>query len=1461
MNPCACLSRSFAVNGPATGGRISRLALLLALALPGLTALRPHTVFAAGLELGLYKDGQLVETIGKFSAPAENEVDGTTPAGATTTSPRKNPNRPLTVSAPQINEKTRKRNEVFSQAIQPASQIQALLQQMKGKAGNPTDRQQLETLVQQFMLGQDQVRATMAETVSEIVGLGLDATIIDRQVQTMQNFEMELALFKGLLDDVAAGKPNALEQALLYLEQQKFQHIPSLDRIAPTIQSHVLKAPEMTREQADVLAAKTGDSESQGKRKVGLPNLKDPSASNSRSGGAVPMYNPPSESDLAETIDVQITQAIKDKATALGNSPLAIYEFVRNNVTFQAYLGSRKGSAFTLQQLAGNDTDQASLLLALLRAAGIPCRYVRGSIEMTPEQAKSWLGVEDARTAGSILTTAGLDGLNIVDGSGNVTAIRCTRVWVEAYVPYSNYRGVPNDNTGKAWIPIDPAFKGNTVHAGEDVLAAMGFNTDTFLADYISTFHAQSPIEKLQADIQTWLNVNRPGQTVADIERTLAVSALNLGLLPASLPYQVMSRSSGFAELESTKRYSVRFHLYTGGTTFIDYTLSLPELITKRLTIDYVGATPADQATIDAYGGVYQTPPNLVNVRPRLKLDNNPVVISANSSGMGYTHSWDMQFIQPVGDQNQQPVISNDITAGNGQSVAFDTFLDVPLGFLAGGSSSSGSLLESTLYDTAAEYLSRVDRGEEAASRLMRTVTTVDISEAIVENSVKVAYSFGTPVTFEWTGLIVDADRRIIGPFAVSGDSARKVPYMKLTGYDASNMENRVFEDMYAQEAISTIKILELANDAGIGVCTITTSIGGQCPGFSQSASVVSAVNAALAQGHHVIIPKAPITVHLWSGTAYIDLDPATGAAGYIISGGISGNISVAGGATVDVWPIDLGCAPIGPVTGTITPNGFSDGEILCPDGSYIKYTVTLQYDCKDAQGNVQHKTFPATSHTVPYTKKEIVENPNWGSGVYTISIPGSSVQPVTFTLLDVISLKPDKGQEIDDGDNNDDTKTYVVCFSSTAGDKVTLTATADPTTAEASLPNCWSLVGGTGSGKLNRTIDQTNPDKIILIAKSGTREKKTTIYVVKIEFTKAPAEDATGNKHGYDTMDTPPSKNDDHVSVKKGETTLVKVDIQGADNVLPTTFKSSDATIADVADVPDPVPASFLLKVVGKGTGSTVIKAFPGNSSVPACGSITANAYKSQDIAKWSIYRVTDSASAGTSPLSALTATGVQTAANSIVKQGVMSFTDVDVVDKDLHYDKNGNGALDWFYDGGTQTEYDEIKNAGLTGNPKVVVVKSVNFGWRLSQAAVVGANKITLQGSDYLSSWTGYAYILGTGANEESVSIKSMNGNEATLQANLTKAHAVGDVLVGQFGAGVGADPQIVEDGADVQTTLLHETLHRSDVGNLLDVDSANNIMNYSTGTGQTELRFKPLPKKYQAGTECQWEKIPRP
>lgn len=1336
---------------------------------------------------------------------------------------------------------TQVRNEVFRASAEAAMRVLEELIRIKsnssGQGAGSKSRQELQFLYSRFKATQTDVRDQLNQIGQRILDSDLDPEIEQRHLAAMEKFDQGSAALDAAFYEISKGKSGAIDSAFKLMQRLKFrEEAPLLNATSPP-RSPVLEAPRMTPQDADAELAKAGISS-------------QPSSNFAVSGtGTAAQSN-----YLGQTVEIQITQEIIDRAAALGHSPQAIYEFVRNEVAFQPYLGSRKGSVETLAQQRGNDTDQASLLLALLRAAGIPSRYVRGTVEMPPSVVMEWLGVDDPGIAASILTTAGLDGVAIMNGTV-IEAIRCTRVWVEAFVPYTNYRGNQNDSIGPIWIPLDPSLTGSKIFPGQDVLSSMGFDVDNFIADYISTFTPESPLEQIDLDIQAFLNANNPGTTVADIERKQEIDPQLLGLLPATLPYQVLAVTDRLDTLEDSKRYKVRFHLYDGATTLIDHTMNLSEIAGRRVTIEYQGATPADQATIDSFGGIYDTPPNLVNVIPLLKFDGGAIATATNSVGMGFSHGFDMQFIQPPGASNVQPLIQNQIIAGNGQAIAFDTFLDLRNTFFDSASFSPGDFLESILHSTANEYLSRVDRAIEKLGRLMGVVTTQDVSEAIVENAISVSFSFGIPVSFEWTGLVVDADRRIIGPFAVNGNQSLQVPYMKVQGLEGSIQENRVFEDVFGQDAVSTVKILELSSDQGIPLCTITSNIFSECPGISQSASVINAINAALAQGHVITIPESPITVSLWSGTGYIDLDPTTGAGGYIISGGISGAVqSPSGGATVDSWPVSLPCTVTAVTANVLVPPADrpDPSAVFCTDANPLVFKVDFTSTCDDGSTKNHQETF-----TTSKTTKQI------GGGHYDLKLQAFGTTTIRkITIVELDKLEASEGDEWDDMDNSDDTKT-VVTKKDMSGD-VTVTATPKPNLTEAELPACWDLTGGTAitGGKLQRKVTKTAAAKTTFKAKSGTEEKTMDVVVAKAKFEQAPTEGPTGNKYGYDTISN--AEDDDHVSVKKSDSTMVNVLMEGGVDRKYLKFVSDDETIAKVTDPGSGTDASFLLEIKGqnKDKAETLIKIRAAKDTGQEITKIAANVYKSQDITKWTVYRITDSTSAQTSPLSALTSAGLKTFANNIVKYAVIDFLDVDVIDKNISYDKNKNGALDWYYDGGTQTEFSEIQAANLTGDPKIAIVKTVNFAYRLSNAAARGQKKVKLNGSDYISGWVGRTFKLGTGANQENVVVSSVSGTEVTTQANLTKNHTAGEELIAEFGAGVSADPQIVEDGGVVSTTALHETLHRSNVANLSDVTSSVNIMYFAAAGSATakELRYKPQAKKYVAGNENQWNTVPR-
>lgn len=99
--------------------------------------------------------------------------------------------------------------------------------------------------------------------------------------------------------------------------------------------------------------------------------------------------------------------------------------------------------------MSGNDYDQASMLIAMLRYKGIPSRYVRGTVEIPIGQVEGWTGADKPEAAVKVLGSLGIPLSSVVSG-GSVTAVIMEHVWVEAYIPYENYRGI-GAGTGKRY--------------------------------------------------------------------------------------------------------------------------------------------------------------------------------------------------------------------------------------------------------------------------------------------------------------------------------------------------------------------------------------------------------------------------------------------------------------------------------------------------------------------------------------------------------------------------------------------------------------------------------------------------------------------------------------------------------------------------------------------------------------------------------------------------------------------------------------------------------------------------------------------------------------------------------------------------------------------------------------------------------------------------------------------------
>lgn len=712
--------------------------------------------------------------------------------------------------------------------------------------------------------------------------------------------------------------------------------------------------------------------------------------------GPLAIQAPPVPADLGQTLEVQFTAEITQLATDLDSSPLKIFNWVRNNIEFDPYVGSLRGAAETLRLRAGNDMDQASLLISLLRVSGFPARYTIGMVEIPAAAAANWLGVENPFTAGSILTTAGLEGITITNGS-EVDAIRCRRVWVEVYLPFSDYRGAGAAAGEPLWIRLDPAFKTTNLRLGTDIATESGFNADTFLTSYFSGTDPKTVLGKFEETLTASLATLNPPIALEDNVLLRPIAPVELPWLPASLPNKILSVDTSFAEIPANRRFSVRFLISGQGST-LDHTVVLPAIAGKQVTISYIGATQADVNLIAASGGLFGVPqPWLVQVVPQLRIDGCVTATGTGGVMLGKVQNSQFFFTSPIPNATTDS-ITNIVIAGNYQGNAIDTgravvaeenrALTCPEDFTGGFLHRLGML-----------YLELNDQADRRTASVMQSVLWKGVSNAILAQQVKVAYSGSTPLTFDYAGLSVDADRAGATPFSAYGTNNRYVAG-RIRGAQSSQNENIVFEANLGRESVSTIKILRLARLLNIPLFEITAANAATLiPQLNQTTSTKNSVAAEAAAGKRVTIPRDQFTYFDWHGTGYIQLDPINGTGGYIIAGGISG------GATAEENNKNPGCEKVTSVD--IVPPAPGNVYSSCQKEPVVITVLLTSYDenCDIAGTRTVKKTItPSEVTPQPYQFK-------FGSA----GDCGCAVQTVTITIKQTAAIftDTDKRQSI----------------------------------------------------------------------------------------------------------------------------------------------------------------------------------------------------------------------------------------------------------------------------------------------------------------------------------------------------------------------------------------------------------------------------------------------------------------
>ncbi len=170
----------------------------------------------------------------------------------------------------------------------------------------------------------------------------------------------------------------------------------------------------------------------------------------------------------AMSASVPVTDEISELAAMLQHDPKLIYEFVRNNISYDFYYGWLKGTKRTLLDMSGNDADQSCLMVELLRASGYQANYLFGPMNIYPLTSSGydlfgWLNTTDISLAKNVLDGAGIP---CADGG---TYIQVVRIWVRATINGTTY-------------DFDPAFKPEVYTPNEDIGLMSGYDRTALLS-------------------------------------------------------------------------------------------------------------------------------------------------------------------------------------------------------------------------------------------------------------------------------------------------------------------------------------------------------------------------------------------------------------------------------------------------------------------------------------------------------------------------------------------------------------------------------------------------------------------------------------------------------------------------------------------------------------------------------------------------------------------------------------------------------------------------------------------------------------------------------------------------------------------------------------------------------------------------------------------------------------------
>lgn len=580
--------------------------------------------------------------------------------------------------------------------------------------------------------------------------------------------------------------------------------------------------------------------------------------------------------------DINVMNKVKD----LGFDPLAIYNYV-NQLPSQLYWGQKKSLSATLLN-GGNAVDKARLLSELFIAAGFNAHVVDGVANVSVDRLQEFLGLTNSDDIIQTLNQTG-QSFTIEKLNGDLHNLKIRHAWVDAELPFKNYRGHGVENDARDWVSLDAFYTSDNYHklSAEDVVETQTINS--YYKTAIASGIVSSPVEEIFSK---------------KIEESSDVQSKELAFLPASMPFEVEGYyNKGNLALTELQQI-VNFNLVQPGffeNELFSVDIPISDLYAKSVVLTFIPATVEDQELATVFGGVDMVPAYLMNLLPVLEVDGKRYVSGQKPLSMANVLQLNIQYQKPY-----LKTISKDVISGGYYAIAFNDSINTYQ------SDESIGLGASMLNESAQLYLDNWFASEQVIEKNTGIKYHYPVpSIAIMANANRISYFEEQAVALEWKGVELDAifhavnisvlDQTVSHYLGQEIELKSEVVQQfkqsitasvnRLIGLDSSWYESQIISNYFDIDAISADTLVAQAIVNGSPILTESALTDSDIQAFPQY--IQQQLNWAMSNNYELYITQEKQIVNDWQGYAWIITDPQTGQGGYYLSGAIAGGTSV----------------------------------------------------------------------------------------------------------------------------------------------------------------------------------------------------------------------------------------------------------------------------------------------------------------------------------------------------------------------------------------------------------------------------------------------------------------------------------------------------------------------------------------------------------------------------------------